>query len=124
MRLSLPSTIASTTAVNEEKVKRRLSSRRQSLMKASKSNDENEAPNQPQGPTPYWKVRREKTPQCHAVQSVPSLTGNHLSFPCTGCKGSRWRCHSTRDTIGDEKEASSPCWRGRNEQRRHALLAT
>lgn len=81
MRLSLPSTIASTTAVNEEKVQRRLSSRRQSLMKASKSNDENEAPNQPQGPTPYWKVRREKPPQCHAVQYSAESNWQAPLFP-------------------------------------------
>lgn len=69
-RLSLPSTIASTTSVNKDKVKRRLSARHRRLSSSSQSKGsmqlptkENHVPNRqmlpPKSPgvTPYWKVR-------------------------------------------------------------------
>ena len=61
-RMSLPSTIDSSTSVNEAKVQRRLSARRNSFAKLNVQTKENARPNHPPkspGPTPYWQVSRE-----------------------------------------------------------------
>jgi len=61
-QISLPSTIDSSTSVNEAKVQRRLSARRNSSNKLNVQTKENARPNQPPkspGPTPYWQVSRE-----------------------------------------------------------------